>query len=42
MESRGLTGPDTEGKRAISEDARLEYGLYRLLDGIEADRRAVG
>jgi AcrR family transcriptional regulator len=70
MESRGLTGPETEGKtpeeiqelfvgmlaslpedaypnlrrfipdsdyEEISEDAQFEYGLQRLLDGIEAD-----
>jgi AcrR family transcriptional regulator len=70
MESRGLTGPETEGKSEeevqqmfvgmlaslpedeypnlrrfipdsnyedVSEDAQFEYGLQRLLDGIEAD-----
>jgi len=78
MESRGLTGPETEGKTEaeiqelfvgmlaslpedeypnlrrfipdssydeISEDAQFEYGLQRLLDGIEADltaRKATG
>jgi AcrR family transcriptional regulator len=78
MESRGLTGPEAEGKTEaevqelfvgmlaslpedeypnlrrfvpdsnydeISEDAQFEYGLQRLLDGVEADlarRKPVG
>jgi len=74
MESRGITGPETEGKspeeinrmfigmlealpddeyphlrrfipesdyEEISEDAQFEYGLQRMLDGIEADLQAV-